>query len=441
MADMLNDYFASVFTVEKEDRMPEIPRKQILNRGQGLNKINISKATASADDMCNISQVAVHCCIREVTEALYKLLNKFITFPLDREKPNKRARGFARIAGFPMCRVPLAAYIMLSMPPVMNDQTRNSSKLSPSWLSPDSNSSITTSDLPPETVNPWDIALCVTGTVISCENAIVVAVIFYTPTLRAPMFILIGSLALADLLGGLGLILNFIFLYLLNFEAAKLVSAALLIASFSASVCNLLVITIDRYLSLYNALTYHTERTTTFTYLMLSVIWVTCISLGALPIAGWNCIEDETSCSVIKPITKNNAAVLSVSFLLIFALMLQLYVQICKIAFRHAQQIAVQYHFVATANTSTRKGISTLSVILGTFAACWIPFAIYCLIADSSYPLIYTYVTVLPATCNSVINPIIYAYRNPDIQKSLWVACCGCIPSNFSFRPRSSSDV
>ncbi|GCB69846.1 hypothetical protein scyTo_0001139 [Scyliorhinus torazame] len=333
--------------------------------------------------------------------------------------------------------------IMLSMPPAMNQQqARNTSKQSLNWLSPDtSNSSITSWDLAAETVNPWDIALCVVGTVISCENAIVVAVIFYTPTLRTPMFILIGSLALADLLGGLGLILNFIFLYLLDFEASRLVSAALLIASFSASVCNLLAITMDRYLSLYNALTYHTERSTTFTYLMLLAIWVTCITLGSLPIAGWNCLEDEASCSVVRPITRNNAAVLSVSFLLIFALMLQLYVQICKIAFRHAQQIAVQYHFMATSNTSTRKGISTLSVILGTFAACWIPFAIYCLIADSSYPLIYTYVTVLPATCNSVINPIIYAYRNPDIQKSLWVACCGCIPSNFSFRPRSSSDV
>ncbi|GCC27905.1 hypothetical protein chiPu_0006331 [Chiloscyllium punctatum] len=332
--------------------------------------------------------------------------------------------------------------MMLFMPPVMNGQARNNSKQSLSWLSSDnSNSSVTTSDLATETVNPWDIALCVVGTVISCENAIVVAVIFYTPTLRTPMFILIGSLALADLLGGVGLILNFIFLYLLNFEAARLVSAALLIASFSASVCSLLAITMDRYLSLYNALTYHTERTTTFTYLVLFAIWVTCISLGSLPVVGWNCLEDETSCSVIKPITKNNAAVLSVSFLLIFALMLQLYVQICKIAFRHAQQIAVQYHFVATSSTSTRKGISTLSVILGTFAVCWVPFAIYCLIADSSYPLIYTYVTVLPATCNSVINPIIYAYRNPDIQKSLWVACCGCISSNFSFRPRSSSDV
>ncbi|XP_007883663.1 G-protein coupled receptor 12-like [Callorhinchus milii] len=335
---------------------------------------------------------------------------------------------------------------MLSMPLTVNGAQNSSSKQAvQAWAPLDINNinhtSVTASDMTAESVNPWDIALCVTGTVIACENALVVAVIAYTPTLRAPMFFLICSLAMADLLGGLGLVLNFTFLYLLDFPTARLISAAVLIASFSASVCSLLAITIDRYLSLYNALTYHTERTTTFTYLLLLAIWLTCLTLGCLPIAGWNCLEDEPSCSVLKPVSKNNAAALSITFLLIFGLMLQLYLQICRIASRHAQQIAVQYHFVTTSTPSTRKGISTLSLILGTFALCWVPFAIYCLVADSTYPLLYTYIAVLPATCNSLLNPIIYAFRNPDIQKSLWLACCGCFPSNFSFRARSSSDV
>uniref|UniRef100_A0A8B9R322 G-protein coupled receptors family 1 profile domain-containing protein n=1 Tax=Anas platyrhynchos TaxID=8839 RepID=A0A8B9R322_ANAPL len=65
-------------------------------------------------------------------------------------------------------------------------------------------------------VSPWDIALCATGTAVAAENALVLAVLFYTPSLRAPTFVLIGSLALADLLAGLGLVGNFAVRYLLR---------------------------------------------------------------------------------------------------------------------------------------------------------------------------------------------------------------------------------
>ncbi|KAM9497937.1 G-protein coupled receptor 12-like [Salvelinus alpinus] len=293
-------------------------------------------------------------------------------------------------------------------------------------------------------VNPWDIVLCVTGTLMSCENAIVLALIIYTPTLKAPMFVLIGSLAFADLLAGLGLIVNFTITYIFDTGFVTLLSAGLLITAFSASVLNILAITVDRYLSLYNALTYHTERTVIFTIVTLVLIWVTSITLGALPIMGWNCLKDETTCSICAPIDKSHAAALAVTFLFVFALILQLYLQICKIAFRHAQQIAVQQKFMTTSHSSspTTKGVSTLSIILGTFALCWIPFAMYSLVADIGYPPIYTYVTALPAICHSMINPVIYAFRNPDIQKSMRIACCcGCVSSNFSLRPRTPSDV
>ncbi|XP_067845657.1 putative nuclease HARBI1 [Heptranchias perlo] len=66
-----------------------------------LNFYSSGSFQASAGDICNISQFAVHCCIREVTEALYKLRKRFITLPFDREKQNERAQGFAHIAGFP----------------------------------------------------------------------------------------------------------------------------------------------------------------------------------------------------------------------------------------------------------------------------------------------------------------------------------------------------
>ncbi|NWH40815.1 GPR12 protein, partial [Chloropsis hardwickii] len=291
-------------------------------------------------------------------------------------------------------------------------------------------------------LNPWDVVLCVSGTIISCENAVVVLVILYTPAFRAPMFLLIGSLATADLLAGLGLILHFAFVYVAPSGAVSLLTAGLLVASFTASVGSLLAITIDRYLSLCNALTYYSERTVTRTHIMLVLTWGASVCHGLLPVLGWNCLGEPPACSVVKPLTRSHLIVLSASFLAAFAAMLQLYAQICGIVCRHAQQIAVQRHLLASSHyVTTRKGIATLAVILGTFGSCWLPFAVYGLLGDCSSPGLYTYATLLPAAYNSALNPVIYAFRNREIQKVLWAVCCGCFSSAPPFRSRSPSDV
>lgn len=327
----------------------------------------------------------------------------------------------------------------------MNESLETNETTAPvPWIEPgDGNHSLGLSswllDFP---VNPWHVMLCMSGTVIACENAIVVAIIFYTPTLRAPMFVLIGSLATADLLAGMGLILNFVFQYLISSETISLVTVGFLVASFTASIGSLLAITVDRYFSLYNALTYFSEKTLYYIHTMLVVTWGVSLCLGLLPILGWNCLKEPSSCSIVKPLIKSNVVLLAVSFFVIFMMMLTLYFKICKIVCRHAHQIALQQHFFATSHyAATKKGVSTLAIILGTFGASWLPFAIYCLVGKQDSPPVYTYATLLPATYNSMINPIIYAYRNTEIQRSLYVLFCGCFQTNVSYRSRSPSEV
>ncbi|XP_059691637.1 G-protein coupled receptor 6 [Gavia stellata] len=306
------------------------------------------------------------------------------------------------------------------------------------------NASLELSSRPPApaALNPWDVMLCVSGTAIACENALVVAIICYSPALRTPMFVLVGSLATADLLAGLGLILNFVFQYVIRSETVSLLTVGFLVASFAASVSSLLAITVDRYLSLYNALTYYSERTVLCIHTMLAGAWGVSLCLGLLPVLGWNCLHDRAACSVVRPLTKSNVTLLSASFFLIFLIMLHLYIEICKIVCRHAHQIALQQHFLTASHyVATKKGVSTLAIILGTFGASWLPFAIYCVVGDPDYPSVYTYATLLPATYNSMINPIIYAYRNQEIQRAMWVLFCGCFQAKVSFRSRSPSNV
>ncbi|KFU94694.1 G-protein coupled receptor 6, partial [Chaetura pelagica] len=307
-----------------------------------------------------------------------------------------------------------------------------------------SNASLDLSSRPPAPPgpNPWDVMLCVSGTATACENALVLVVLCSSPSLRGPAFSLLGSLATADLLAGLGLILNFVSRYVLLSEELSLLTVGFLVASFAASVSSLLAITVDRYLSLCNALTYCSQRTALCVHTMLGGAWGVSLCLGSLPVLGWNCLRDLSSCSVVRPLTKSNVTLLSASFFLVFLLMLHLYVEICKVVCRHAQQIALQQHFLASPHyVATKKGVSTLAIILGTFGASWLPFAIYCLVGDPGSPPVYTYATLLPATYNSIINPIIYAYRNQEIQRSMWVLFCGCFRAQVAFRSRSPSDV
>ncbi|CAK6446697.1 unnamed protein product [Pipistrellus nathusii] len=296
--------------------------------------------------------------------------------------------------------------------------------------------------LPLSAVNPWDVLLCVSGTVIAGENALVVALIASSPALRTPMFVLVGSLATADLLAGCGLILHFVFRYVVPSETVSLLTVGFLVSSFAASVSSLLAITVDRYLSLYKALTYYSRRTLLGVHLLLAATWTVSLGLGLLPVLGWNCLAEPAACSVVSPLTRSHVALLSAAFFVVFGVMLHLYVRICQVVWRHAHQIALQQHCLAPPHlAATRKGVGTLAVVLGTFGLSWLPFAIYCVVGSREDPAVYTYATLLPATYNSMINPIIYAFRNQEIQRALWLLFCGCFQSKVPFRSRSPSEV
>uniref|UniRef100_A0AAV2K9G0 G-protein coupled receptors family 1 profile domain-containing protein n=1 Tax=Knipowitschia caucasica TaxID=637954 RepID=A0AAV2K9G0_KNICA len=128
------------------------------------------------------------------------------------------------------------------------------------------------SQLTPLTV--WGVALCVSGTVIAMENAVVVTTILATPSLRAPVFLLLASLGFADLLAGVALILHFLFLFCVE-----------------PSDC-LMGVALDRYLSLSHALTYGSGQSRRRAAALLLLVWLGACVIGAVPAMGWHCLED-----------------------------------------------------------------------------------------------------------------------------------------------------
>ncbi|CAL8362531.1 unnamed protein product [Arctogadus glacialis] len=284
------------------------------------------------------------------------------------------------------------------------------------------------SDIPPLSV--WGVALCISGTLIAAENAIVVTTILATPSLRAPVFLLLASLGLADLLAGVALILHFLFLFCLQpSHWSELLTSGLLVTSLTASLCSLMGVALDRYLSLSHALTYGSSQSRRRAAVLLLLVWLGAGAIGAGPAMGWNCLNEPASCSVARPLTRTYLSLLCGGFLLVVAVTLQLYAGICRVARRHAHAIATQRHFKPAHQSYASKhgsgrGFSRLILVLSVFVGCWMPFSIWGLLGDASSPPLYTYATLVPAAGSSLLNPLLYSLRNKDIRRVLLHACC-----------------
>ncbi|KAM8883117.1 G protein-coupled receptor 3 [Synchiropus picturatus] len=289
----------------------------------------------------------------------------------------------------------------------------------------------------------WGVALCVSGTVIAAENAVVVTTILATPSLRAPVFLLLASLGLADLLAGVALVLHFLFWFCARpSDWSELVTSGLLVTSLTASLCSLMGVALDRYLSLSHALTYGSGQSRRRAALLLLLVWLGACIIGAGPAMGWHCLDEASSCSVAPPLTRTYLSLLCGGFLIVVMVTLQLYAGICRVARRHAHAIATQRHFLPSSQSyaSTRssgRGFSRLILVLSVFVGCWMPFSLWGLLGDASSPPLYTYATLVPAAGSSLLNPILYSLRNKDIRKVLLQACCPhrCANSTHSHYP------
>ncbi|XP_041068359.1 putative nuclease HARBI1 [Carcharodon carcharias] len=82
-----------------------------------LNFYTTGSFQAASGLINDITQYAIHCCIRDVTEVLYSKRNQFISFPMETENQEERALGFRQMAGFPQVQGVLGcAHVALRAP-------------------------------------------------------------------------------------------------------------------------------------------------------------------------------------------------------------------------------------------------------------------------------------------------------------------------------------
>ncbi|KAK7877814.1 hypothetical protein WMY93_031522 [Mugilogobius chulae] len=236
----------------------------------------------------------------------------------------------------------------------------------------------------------------------------------------------------------------------------------------TASILNLCIISVDRYWAISAPFRYERKMTQRVAFVMISVTWTLSLLISFIPVQlNWHkAAEDGTQNLSESRVPEENCdsslsreyAISSslVSFYIPVAIMIVTYTRIYRIAqmqirriasleraAEHAQscrsnRLECQHH--TTLKTSIKretKVLKTLSIIMGVFVCCWLPFFVLnCLVpfcersspghgaglpcvSDTTFN-----VFVWFGWTNSSLNPVIYAF-NAEFRKA-FASLLGC---------------
>ncbi|KAM8925787.1 sphingosine 1-phosphate receptor 5 [Lycaon pictus] len=284
------------------------------------------------------------------------------------------------------------------------------------------------------------LAVCA---LIVLENLAVLFVLARHPRFHAPMFLLLGSLTLSDLLAGAAYAANI----LLSGPLTLRLSPALWFAreggvfvALAASVLSLLAIALERRLTMARRGPAPASRRGR-TLALAGAAWGVSLFLGLLPALGWNCLGRLDSCSTVLPLYAKAYVLFCVlAFLCILATICALYGRIyCQVR-ANARRLRERPGASGGASTRARRPprslalLRTLSLVLLAFLMCWGPLFLL-LLFDVACParacpvLLQADPFLGLAMANSLLNPIIYTFTNRDLRHALVrLLCCGRRP-------------
>uniref|UniRef100_H0XHJ3 G-protein coupled receptors family 1 profile domain-containing protein n=1 Tax=Otolemur garnettii TaxID=30611 RepID=H0XHJ3_OTOGA len=264
-----------------------------------------------------------------------------------------------------------------------------------------------------------DAAVCLAVCAfIVLENSAVLLVLRCHPRFHAPMFVLLGSLTLSDLLAGAAYAANILLSGPLTLRLSPTLWFAReggVFVALDASVLSLLAIALDRRLTMARqAPAPAVSRGRALA--LVAAAWGVSLVFGLLPALGWNCLGHLETCSTVLPLYAKAYVLFCVlTFLGIVAAICALYASIyCQVR-------------ANARNRGTPRSLAllrTLSVLLLAVVACWGPLFLLLLLDVAcparSCPVLLQADAFLGLTmANSLLNPIIYTLTNRDLRHAL----------------------
>ncbi|CAM5135392.1 unnamed protein product [Eretmochelys imbricata] len=303
-----------------------------------------------------------------------------------------------------------------------------------------------------DTVDEWSgtnlvIVLCF-GTFfclfIFISNSLVIAAVVKNKRFHFPFYYLLANLAAADFFAGIA----YVYLMFNTGPVSKTLTVnrwflrqGLLDTSLTASLVNLFVIAVERHMSVVRMRVHSNLTKKRVTFLIL-LIWAIAIFMGAVPTLGWNCLCNISTCSSLAPIYSRSYLIFwTVSNLVVFFIMVVVYLRIYMYVQRKTNVLSPHTSGSISRRRTPVKLMKTVMTVLGAFVVCWTP-GLVVLLLDG---LNCTHCGVqhvkrwflLLALLNSVMNPVIYSYKDDEMSNTMRRIMC-CSSDDKSQERRSS---
>uniref|UniRef100_G1TZT3 Lysophosphatidic acid receptor 3 n=2 Tax=Oryctolagus cuniculus TaxID=9986 RepID=G1TZT3_RABIT len=302
-----------------------------------------------------------------------------------------------------------------------------------------------------DTADEWTgtkllIVLCV-GTFfclfIFFSNSLVIAAVIKNRKFHFPFYYLLANLAAADFFAGIA----YVFLMFNTGPVSKTLTVnrwflrqGLLDSSLTASLTNLLVIAVERHMSIMR-MRIHSNLTKKRVTLLILLVWAIAIFMGAVPTLGWNCLCDISTCSSLAPIYSRSYLIFwTVSNLVAFFIMVVVYLRIYMYVKRKTNVLSPHVSGSISRRRTPMKLMKTVMTVLGAFVVCWTPGLVVLLLdglncTQCGVQHVKRWFLLL-ALLNSVMNPIIYSYKDEDMYSTMKkMICCFCQENSPERRP------
>ena len=263
---------------------------------------------------------------------------------------------------------------------------------------------------------------------IVSSNLLVLAALCRFQTLRDVTGLFVANLAVADLIIGLSMPFQVAFFLYPEMERIKnLCILRYLVITFAcnASIYSLVCTVVDRLIAISYPLHYAQIMTQTKAMLLIAAIWFIDIIFQSIPLFGVNNYDTSPFCLFELVMNEQYRFVNFLSGLLFAFLMLLIYIRIFCIVRYHLRRIrAENAQNPSQSQTRSSSQMNTvIAMVVLIFHISWLPFFITELTMIKAEDVTQQKVVVanfcvFPGLINSVVNPVIYAWKNKQYRSA-----------------------